>query len=67
MPVGPRSRRVPTDDWDQPRLLVASPEQEAYELLRPIVLFGQPIPARVRETAVQRERLLDPQDGASVG
>ena len=42
MPRASRPRRQPTDDWDQLRLLVASPEQETYELLRPIVLFGQP-------------------------
>ena len=52
MPVGSRPRRDPTDAWDQLRLLVTSPEQETYELLRPIVLFGQPIPARARETGV---------------
>ena len=50
MPAGPRPRRDPTDDWDQLRLLVVSSAQETYELLRPIVLFGQPIPARARET-----------------
>ena len=48
MPAGPRPRRDPTDDWDQLRLLVVSSAQETYELLRPIVLFGQPIPARAR-------------------
>ena len=42
MPPVRRSRQQPTDDWQQLRLLVTSPEQETYELLRPIVLFGQP-------------------------
>jgi hypothetical protein len=46
MPAGPRPRREPTDEWDQRRLLVTSPAQETYELLRPIVLFSQPIPAQ---------------------
>ena len=50
MPASPRQQRQPTDDWDQLRLLVTSPEQETYELLRPIVLFGQPVAARARET-----------------
>jgi transposase len=57
MPAGPRPRRKPTDDWDQLRLLVASPEQATYELLRPIVLFGQPIPRRARETGVPERTL----------
>lgn len=57
MPAGPRPRREPTDDWNQLRLLVSSPEQETYELLRPIVLFGQPIPVRARETGVPERSL----------
>ena len=40
MPGSSRPRRDPTDAWDQLRLLVTSPEQETYEMLRPIVLFG---------------------------
>ena len=47
MPTTPRPRRQPTDEWDQLRLLVSSPEQSTYELLRPIVLFGQPAIARI--------------------
>jgi hypothetical protein len=46
------------DGWDRLSLLVNSPEQEAYDLLRPIVLFGQLVPAS--ETAVP-ERTLAPQ------
>ena len=57
MPAGPRPRREFTDDWDQLRLLVGSPEQETYELLRPIVLFGQPIPRRARETGMPERTL----------
>lgn len=49
MPGSSRPRRDPTDAWDQLRLLVTSPEQETYELLRPIVLFGQPAAARAYE------------------
>ena len=51
MPATERSRREPTDDWDQLRLLVASHEQATYELLRPLVLFGQLVRARAREQA----------------
>ena len=57
MPAGLRPRRDPTDDWNQLRLLVSSPEQETYELLRPIVLFGQPVPDRARETGVPERTL----------
>ena len=52
MPATPRLRRQATDDWDQLRLLVSSPEQATYELLRPIVLFGQDTGTRERETGV---------------
>jgi hypothetical protein len=41
MPRLSRPRRQPTDDWQQLRLVVTSPAQETYDLLRPIVLFGQ--------------------------
>jgi transposase len=57
MAADPRPRREPTDDWDQLRQLVSSPEQETYELLRPIVLFGQPIPRRAGETGVPERTL----------
>jgi transposase len=57
MPRASRPRQPPTDEWAQLRLLVTSPAQETYELLRPIVLFGQPIPARARETAVPERTL----------
>ena len=53
----PRASQQPTDEWSQLRLLVRSPEQETYELLRPIVLFGQPASARVRETGVPERTL----------
>jgi putative transposase len=57
MPAGPRPRRRPTDDWTQLRLLVTSPEQETYELLRPVVLFGQSARSRARETGVPERTL----------
>jgi transposase len=52
-----RPRRDPTDDWAQLRLLVGSPEQEAYEVLRPIVLFGQPTAERAQETGTAERTL----------
>ena len=57
MPPAARPRHDPTDDWVQIRLLAASPEQETYELLRPIVLFGQPPATRARETGVPERTL----------
>src|SRR5262245_9469489 len=57
MPASPRPRHQPTDDWQQLRLLVASPEQETYELLRPIVPVGQPPAARARGTGVPERTL----------
>ena len=57
MPASPRPPRQPTDDWDQLRLLVTSPAQETYELLRPIVLFGQPTRDRAQETGVPERTL----------
>jgi len=47
----------PTDDWQQLRLLTTSPEQETYELLRPIVLFGHTPGTRARETGVPERTL----------
>jgi transposase len=52
-----RPRRAPTDEWQQLRLLAGSPAQEAYELLRPIVLFGQPPAERAQETGVPERTL----------
>jgi len=52
-----RPRRDPTDDWEQLFLLVTSPEQEAYEILRPIVLFGQPTGERAQETRTAERTL----------
>ncbi len=53
-----RVRIDPTDDWEQLRLRVQFPEQETYELLRPIVLFGQTAAERAQATGVA-ERTLD--------
>ncbi len=50
MPVVKRPHREPTDDWLQLQLLAPFPEQRAYELLRPVVLFGRPPAERADET-----------------
>src|SRR5688572_15651100 len=52
MATAARPRRQPTDDWQQLRLLVNSPEQATYELLRPVVLFGQTPTIRSQQTGV---------------
>ena len=46
-------------------LLVASPEQAAYQLVRPLVLFGQPVRSRARETGVPAAG--DPIDPGTLG
>jgi putative transposase len=52
-----RPRHAPTGDWQQLRLLVGSPAQETYELLRPMLLFGQPSEERSKETGVPERTL----------
>ena len=52
-----RSRVEPTDDWEQLKLLCTWPEQLAYEEIRPLTLFGSPVPERVRETGVGERTL----------
>jgi putative transposase len=57
--VGTRRRRrvQPTDDWEQLELLCAWDEQREYERIRPLVLFGTPIPERSVETATSERTL----------
>lgn len=57
MPAPKRPKREPTDDWDQLRLWVTSPEQATYELLRPIVLFGRTPATRAAETGTSERTL----------
>jgi len=45
-----RPRVAPTEDWQQLRLLLDWPEQLAYELIRPVVLFGRSAGERAKET-----------------
>src|SRR5687767_5775452 len=57
--MGRRKRRrvAPTDDWQQLELLCVWEEQREYERIRPLVLFGGPVPGRSAETGVS-ERVL---------
>ena len=50
MPAAKRVRTPPTDDWDTLQLHFSWPEQQQYELIRPVVLFGQPLLERAEET-----------------
>jgi transposase len=50
MPAATRVRHEPTDDWQQLQLLTQFSEQRTYELLRPVVLFGQSPAERARLT-----------------
>jgi putative transposase len=49
----PQRRHVePTDDWHQIALLTREPGQRTYELIRPVVLFGQSPAERATETGL---------------
>jgi putative transposase len=50
MPPRKRAKVEPTDDGEQLKLLVDTPEQLSYELIRPVVLFGRSPAQRARET-----------------
>lgn len=52
MPRRKRSPITPTEDWSQLRLLFTGPEQETYELIRPVVLFGRSPVQRAKETGI---------------
>ena len=53
-----RRRRVePTDDWEQLELLCIWEEQKEYERIRPLVLFGDPVPERSAGTGVSERTL----------
>jgi len=55
---GPKRQRVPpTDDWQQLQLRLLWPEQIAYELIRPVVLFGHSSTARAHETGTPARTL----------
>jgi len=50
MPAPKRRRIEPTDDWQQLSLLISWPEQLAYEMIRPVVLFGFTPAERAHQT-----------------
>src|SRR5947209_1523371 len=50
MPASKRPRRERTDDWQKIQQYTLWPEQKAYELLRPVVLFNESTAERAAET-----------------
>ena len=52
-----RQRISATDDWLQLKLLFGTPGQRLYEVLRPVLLFGQPTAERAAETATHLRSL----------
>jgi transposase len=58
MTVRKRARLEPTEDWWQLQLLTKWPEQMAYELIRPVVLWGETAGERARQTG-ENERTID--------
>ena len=64
----PKRKRVQhehTEDWRTIQHYTLWPEQTAYELLRPVVLFGDPAGKRAQETGAA-ERTLDRKADAQI-
>lgn len=57
MPPPSRPHVAPTDDWHQLQLLMDWPEQLAYELIRPVVLFGFTPAERAQQTGAAERAL----------
>ncbi len=57
MPPPKRSRRERTDEWESLRQWTLWPEQELYEQIRPIVIFGQTPGERAKETGAAQRTL----------
>ncbi len=57
MPRRRRERREPTHDWQEIQQQTLWPEQEWYEKLRPMLLFGQTAASRAKETGTSERTL----------
>lgn len=56
--MGRKRRRIErTDDWEQLEFLCAWEEQKEYERIRPLVLFGEPVPERAAQTGTSERTL----------
>lgn len=57
VPKRKRVQREHTEDWQTIQQYTLWPEQTAYELLRPLVLFGDPAGKRAQETGAAESTL----------
>src|SRR5256885_14790884 len=57
MPAPKRSRRERTEEWQSIQQWSLWPEQELYEQIRPIILFGQTPGERAKETGTAQRTL----------
>jgi hypothetical protein len=57
MPRSRRERRERTHDWQQIQQYTLWPEQQLYERIRPVVLFGETAAERARETEASERTL----------
>ena len=57
MPKRKRKQREHTEDWQTIQQYTLWPEQTAYELLRPMILFGDPAGKRAEETGAAESTL----------
>jgi hypothetical protein len=57
MPTRKRKRRERTHEWKEIQQYTLWPEQEVYERIRPLVLFGQTAAERAKETGTSERTL----------
>ncbi len=57
MPARKRKRREPTHNWQDIQQYTLWPEQEVYERLRPVILFGETATKRAKETGTSERTL----------
>jgi len=57
MPARKRQRRERTHDWQEIQQYTLWPEQEQYERIRPLVLFGETAAERAKETGTSERTL----------
>jgi putative transposase len=59
MPTRKRKRRARTHDWQEIQQQTLWPEQEQYERIRPLVLFGETAASRAKEIGASERTLHD--------
>ncbi len=67
MPKIKRPRREHTENWHQIKQYTLWPEQEVYELLRPVLLFGDTPAARVSRAPANAQCVTKPTSLTSTG